>query len=134
MRSTVGGILAVDKRVVVLREAVCMGKRVLDVPFPAREDRVDSVTCDIFGQQVFQSVFRGIDFAVVGNFQAGVEERIEPKSSDDVLFAKSEILENRAIRFEDNFGAVGFSLLPFSLRLEFTSFEVGAEELTFAIT
>ena len=42
--------------------------------------------------------------------------------------------ENRAIGFEENFGAVGFGLLALLLRLEFTSFEVCAEKLTVAIT
>ena len=90
MRSAVGGILAVDKGVVVLREAVCVGKRDLEHLFPVMYDRVNGLLRDILFQQVFQAVFGGVDGAVIGNFQAGVEKRVEPKSSDDVLFAKSE--------------------------------------------
>src|SRR5271163_3339518 len=96
--------------------------------------RVNGLLADILFQQVFQAIFRGVDMAIQGDLQTGVEKRVEPDSPDYVLFAESKNFKNLGIRFEENFCTVGFGLLSFLLRLELSSFKVCAEKLAVPMT
>ena len=109
VRAALRRVLAVDERVVLLREAVGVREHELKRLGAVVERRVELLELRLVGDQVRKPVLRHDPLPVQDEREARVEVRVHLEAAHHVLLAEAELLEYRRVRQEAHERAAALS-------------------------
>ncbi len=133
MRAALGGMLAVDERIILLAVLVGMRKHHLDVVALQMDDRIERIGSQVLAQQVEEAVAAVIAFPVEIYLEYGVEIGVIVDHRLHEVQIVAVVAEERIVGPETHHGPVLFPRrLRFTLMQQIAALEVHAHHLSFA--
>ena len=108
MRTTLGGVLAIDKRIVVFAVGSAMCKCDFDVVIFEVNNWIERIAIHVVFEKVFEAIFGIVFFAVVVDRKPPIQVAVVPHHFVEVGGFKAILLENAVVWNEFYVSAISF--------------------------